>query len=153
VQTNDIVPTVLEGLNIEWAHRHEKQGQSFLNGSRREAALIETYNPEPMIDRWLERNDDLKKADFSHYCRDLFAYRKLDGKFIKTSNNRHEFYDMKNDRAESRNIYNKNDIRIENFENELEKWTGSFTPHVVSGDTQPGFDKITWEKMKALGYA
>jgi arylsulfatase A-like enzyme len=153
VQTTDIVPTLLEGLDIEWAHQKEKQGQSFLNGSRREAALVETYNPEPMIDRWLERNDDLKKADFSHYCRDLFAYRKLDGKLIKTSDNRPEFYDMKKDRHESRNLYNQQDIRIENFDKELAEWTGSFTPHVVSNDTQPGFDKTTWEKMKALGYA
>ena len=47
-----------------------------------------------------------QKADFSHYCRDLFAYRKLDGKLIKTSDNHFEFYDMKSDRKESRNIYN-----------------------------------------------
>ncbi len=153
VQTNDIVPTVLDGLNIDWKYHNDKQGQSFLNGSRRQAALTETYNPEPMINRWLERNSDLQKHDFAHYCRDLFAYRKQDGKLVRTSDGRNEFYDIKKDKSESRNIYNKNDIRIENFENELETWTGSFTPHVVSDTTQPGFDKSTWEKMKALGYA
>ncbi|MBN1482213.1 DUF229 domain-containing protein [candidate division KSB1 bacterium] len=153
VQSNDIVPTLLDGLNLEWKHHSQKQGQSFLHGSRRQAALTETFNPEFMIDRWLQRNEKLNKKDFAHYLRDLTAYRKQDGKLIYASDGKHEFYDIKYDPSESHNIYSKKDIRIKNYENELKDWIGSFTPHTVSEDTQPGFDKATWEKMKALGYA
>jgi len=106
-----------------------------------------------MIDRWQQRNNELEKENFAHYLCDLKSYRTTESKFISSSNGGHEFYDIKNDPAESMNLYGSQDIRIENIERELENWVGSFTPHTVSHGTQPGFDKATWEKMKALGYA
>lgn len=153
VQSIDIVPTLLDGLGIEWKYHSQRHGKSFLHGSRRQAALTETYNPEPMIDRWLQRDKALNKRDFAHFLRNLTAYRKLEGKLILASDGRHEFYDVKYDPFESHNIYSKKDIRINNYASELKDWIGSFTPRTVSKNTQPGFDKATWEKMKALGYA
>lgn len=153
VQTNDLVPTLLHGLNVDWKYTNDRQGQSFLNGSTRKAALTETYNPESMIDRWLQRNKDLSKEDFAHYLRDLNAYRTLSDKFISASDGRHEFYDLATDAVEAENLFSGSDPRIAERQKELQEWTGSFTPHRVAPGTQPGFDKATWEKMKALGYA
>ena len=153
VQTNDLVPTILDGLNIDWKYKNDRQGQSFLNGSNRQAALTETYNPEPMIDRWLQRNKDLEKRDFTQYLRDLTAYRTATDKFIRASDGRHEFYDLQTDAQESKNLVGSSDPRITQRQKELQEWAGSFTPHRVAEGTQPGFDKATWEKMKALGYA
>ncbi len=153
VQTNDLVPTLLDGLGIAWKYADDRQGQSFLNGSKRSAALTETFNPELMIDRWRQRNNRLAKEDFRQYLRDLRAYRTASEKLIVASDGANEFYDLKKDPNETDNLYESDDSRIAICQAEFEKWTGSFTPHHVSGDTQPGFDKATWEKMRTLGYA
>jgi arylsulfatase A-like enzyme len=153
VQTNDLTPTLLDGIGIDWKYKNDRQGQSFLNGSTRKAALTETFNPELMIDRWRQRNKDLAVDDFRQYLRDLSSYRTNEDKFIFTSDGAHEFFDLQNDPGESDNLFEKDEKRVKDRQSELQKWIGSFTPHVVSGDTQPGFDKATWEKMRTLGYA
>ena len=153
VQTNDLTPTLLEGIGIDWKYKNDRQGQSFLNGSTRKAALTETFNPEMMIDRWRQRNKGLAVDDFKQYMRDLTSYRTLDDKLIYASDGAHEFYDLKSDPGEFKNLYADDDKRSQSRQAELQKWIGSFTPHVVSGDTQSGFDKATWEKMRTLGYA
>jgi len=153
VQTNDLTPTLLDGLGIDWKYKNERQGQSFLGGSKRTAALIETFNPQLMIDRWRQRNNGLAPEDFSQYLRDLKAWRSVDEKLIHSSDGAHEFYDLKTDPDETNNLFGSDHKRIKKSQSELQKWTGSFTPHRVSGNTQPGFDKATWEKMRALGYA
>jgi len=56
------------------------------------------------------------------------------------------------DRDESGNLYDSADPRVRQMEQKLHEWVGSFQPHVAD-DTQPGFDKSTWMKMKDLGYA
>ena len=153
VQTNDLTPTLLDGLGIDWRYKNDRQGQSFLNGSERRAALTETFNPELMIDRWLQRNKGLTKDDFRQYLRDLAAFRTADDKFVLSSDGAHEFYDLIADPGESENLYTDKNERAKKRRSELLEWTGTFKPHAVSADTQPGFDKATWEKMRALGYA
>ena len=152
VQSNDIVPTILEGLGIEWRHQGEGQGQSFLHGPRRTAALTETDNPEKMVARWLKRRTDVREEDFRHYLRDLTSYRTVDEKLIRASDGFHEFYDLVADPQESHNAYAASGKRIKAAEKALREWHGTFRPHVADSH-QPGFDKDTWEKMKSLGYA
>ena len=151
IQTVDIVPTILEGLGIDWDYKNESQGTSFLSGSR-QAILAETYNPEMMVDRWLNRRKDLRKEDFEPFLRDLRAYQTTQEKLVWASDGWHEFYDLEADPAESQNIYQSHDQRVSEAERKLNQWFGSFTPHVAD-DTQPGFDKETWNKMRELGYA
>jgi len=153
VQTNDLAPTLYDGLGIDWKYKNQRQGQSFLAGSKRTAALTETFNPQLMLDRWRQRNKELAPDDFSQYLRDLKAWRSTDEKFVFSSDGAHEFYDLKSDPGEENNLAGSDDNRAKKAQTELQKWTGSFTPHRVSGDTQPGFDKATWEKMRTLGYA
>lgn len=152
VQTVDIVPTILDGLGIEWNYKNDRQGMSFLNGTSREAALTETFNPEMMIDRWLNRRKDLRKQELEQYIRDLRTIQTQDEKLVWTSDGWHEFYDLHKDRGESENLYDSADPRVRKMEQDLHEWVGSFRPHVAD-DTQPGFDKSTWMKMKDLGYA
>ena len=152
VQTNDLVPTLLQGLGIEWRYKNENQGISFLNGPARKAVFTETFNPEKMIRRWLKRRDDLSLEDFSRYMRDLKAFRTPSEKLIRASDDFHEFYDLQADPDERKNIYDSTNPRVRQCEAALKQLAESFTPHVADS-TQPGFDKETWEKMKALGYA
>jgi arylsulfatase A-like enzyme len=151
-QTNDLLPTVLDGLGIKWDYRYENQGISFLNGPARQAALTETFNPEQMVDRWLNRCKHLAKEDFAQYFRDLKSYRTLTEKLIRSSDGINEYYDLVRDPAEKQNIYDSDKEDVRQCEKALASWHGSLKPHVADGK-QPGFDKATWEKMKALGYA
>jgi len=153
VQTNDLVPTLLEGLDIEWKYAENQQGQSFLNGSKRAAALTETYNPQHIVERWVHRNKDLQQEDFKHFLRDIRSYQTVDSKLIVGSDGQKEFYDLQRDPQETTDLYNSADENIAAMEKALDEWVGSFKPHSVAEGTQPGFDKTTWEKMKALGYA
>ena len=153
VQTNDLVPTILEGIGVKWAYRGSRQGQSLLDGSERDAILAESYNPEKMIRRWLKRRNDLAIDDFAHFLRDLRAYRTRTEKFIWASDGRHEFYDLGQDPGESTNLGAPgSDPRAGRCEKALQSWIGTFDPHVADR-SHSGFDKDTWEKMKALGYA
>lgn len=153
VQTTDILPTILDGLQIEWRHQGQRQGESFLNGSKRSAALVEVDNPERVIRRWLLRNKELKESDYAHYFRDLTALRTMTDKLILSSDGRHEFYDLQTDPGETANLYRADEVRIAQRRSELASWRGALRPHVVSETTHPEFDKATWEKMRALGYA
>jgi arylsulfatase A-like enzyme len=152
VQTNDIMPTILEGLGVDWNYKNESHGKSFLNGCQRNEALIQYYNPEMMIDRWLERRHKLEKQEFKQYCRDLIGYRTLEKKFVLSSDGRHEYYNIETDSKERQNLYNKQSSECQRLEKRLTKWNETLTPHVAD-DKRTGFDKKTWEKMKALGYA
>ena len=151
VQSIDIVPTILDGIGVEWQYNNDNQGQSFLNGSSRTAVMTETYNPEMMVDRWLVRRTDLAKSEFQQYLRDLRTYQTKEKKLVWASDGWHSFYDMKNDPAETKNIF-ESDNKAVIAEKSLKQWFGTFKPHVAD-DTQPGFDKETWNKMRELGYA
>lgn len=152
VQTNDLVPTILHGLGLDWKYIDEHQGQSFFDRSKRNATLTESFNPEPMIDRWLLRNRSLEKSDFDIFMRDLVAYRSLTEKYISASDKKDEFYNLKTDPFEEQNLYKNDDGPVLNCQKSLKNWIESLKPHVAN-DTQPAFDKDTWEKMKTLGYA
>jgi arylsulfatase A-like enzyme len=152
VQTVDIVPTLLDGIGVDWQYAQDQQGVSMLNGTPRTAAMTETYTPEMMIDRWLNRRTDLQKKDFQQYIRDLRTFQTEDEKLVWSSDGWHSFFDMKKDPQEFENIYDSSNQQVVNAEKSLKNWFGSFKPHVAD-DTQPGFDKRTWEKMRELGYA
>ena len=152
VQTNDLVPTLMEGLGIDWAYKNDNQGISFLNGTPRESVLTEADSPEKMIGRWLNRRKDLSEQEFANYFKDSRSYRTQTEKLIWASDGWHEFYDLSTDPKEEHSCYSPSSPRVRRSEKALQEWIGSFRPHVAD-TTQPGFDKDTWEKMKALGYA
>ena len=152
VQTVDIVPTLLDGIGVEWQYAKNRQGESFLNGHIRNAAMTETYNPEMMIDRWLNRRKDLRKEEFEQYIRDLRTFQTKTEKLVWASDGWHSFFNLVNDPKETENIYNSENQQVANAEKSLKEWFGSFKPHVAD-DRQPGFDKDTWNKMRELGYA
>jgi arylsulfatase A-like enzyme len=152
VQSNDIVPTVLEGINVPWKYNDKRQGQSFLGGSQRKAVLTEADNPEKMVNRWLKRHKDIEKEEFKYYLKNLTAYRTKNEKLVLSSDGFHEFFNLETDPLESQNLYDSSDARVKRCEKALREWTGTFKPHVANSQ-RPGFDKDTWEKMKILGYA
>ena len=151
-QTVDIVPTLLQGLGIEWQYKRDRQGQSFLSRFERNAALTETFNPEMMVNRWLNRRKDLAKTEFRDFLRDLRAIQTADYKLIRASDGAHEFFDMNADPGEEQNLYDPDSKQVKQYNSELQNWVGSFTPHVADS-THSGFDKETWNKMRELGYA
>jgi hypothetical protein len=104
-----------------------------------------------MIRRWLQRRPELQEADFAPYLRGMRSYRTQAGKFIWASDGQHEFYDLEQDPEEEDNLYGRDD-RAGQLADQLQKWHSTLSPHVADSH-QPGFDKDTWEKLKALGYA
>ncbi len=154
VQTTDIVPTIFDGLKVDWKYRGAKQGLSFLERGTpvRQAALIEADNPERMVRRWLLRNHALSFEDFAPYCRSLSALVTARDKLIRASDGRHEFYDLEKDPHETRNLYSAGDGHIARRIAELREWYDGL-PRRSAAVQQPDFDKETWEKMRALGYA
>ena len=152
VQTNDIVPTICDGLGINWEYESEKQAFSFLSSKSRNAALTETYSPEKMIDRWLKRRTDLDKEEFTQYIRDIKSYRTLSEKYIWGSDGWNELYDLAADPLEKENLIDRRSEQAQFLSQKLSEWNETLRPHVAD-PTHPGFDKDTWEKLKALGYA
>ncbi len=148
VQSVDILATVLEGLGLAAA---DADGCSFLSGVNRQAVYVESDAAEKMTTRWLQKRPELSAADFSQYIRDLRCYRTRDAKLIWTGDGQHEFYDLIQDPLESRNLY-PTDPRSHEFVRRLQNWLSNLQPHQAN-TAQPGFDKDTWEKLKALGYA
>ncbi len=152
IQNVDLVPTICEGLNIPWDYKNERQGQSFLKGSTRESALCQYDNPERMVDRWLARRKDIDKNEFKQFFRSLTSIQTHKEKLIHSSDHRHEFFNLEQDPSESVNRYSDDKERALEMEKRLDEWLGSLKPHVANSQ-QEDFDKETWEKMKALGYA
>ncbi len=152
VQNVDLAPTIYEGLDLTWDYKNERQGQSFLNGSRRDAALCQYDNPERMVDRWLKRRKDIDKNEFKQFFRSLTSIQTHDEKLIHSSDHRHEYFDLQRDPLEQVNRYSENRDRALDMKKRLDEWLGSLKPHVANSQ-QEDFDKETWEKMKALGYA
>jgi len=150
VQTVDVVPTLLAGLDIAWPFSGQRQGQPLTE--KRDAALVETYNPEDMIDRWLLRRQDLHKEDFRHYQRDLRAFVTAHEKLIHASDGRHEQYALTDDSQESKNIYDSIQPASTRLVEKLQEWVRALPEHQADAG-KPGFDKATWESMKDLGYA
>jgi len=104
-----------------------------------------------MVQRWLAKGAGLKEEDFNQYLRDLYCYRTREAKLIWTSDGQHEFYDLQQDPYEKHNLFSQ-DPRGNEFVRQLQKWRSRLQPHQTD-QAQPGFDKQTWEKLKALGYA
>jgi arylsulfatase A-like enzyme len=152
VQTHDLVPTLLAGLDIDWPYEDENQGQSFLSNHTREFAFTESFNPEKMIKRWLKRDIQFSEEDFIKYFKTLRSIRTLGDKFIWHSNGAHEYYDLNSDPYESNNLYQSSNSTIKERERALQVWLKSFEHHVAQVD-EPGFDKDTWESLRNLGYA
>lgn len=148
IQSVDLMPTLLDGLDLS---PENVDGLSFLHGSRRVFAAAECDNPRKMVLRWLQRMPALKEGDFSQYFRDLRCYRTLEAKYIWSSDGQHEFYDLLQDPGEGHNLYGS-DQRSTLLASQFQKWHSTLSPHVAD-QHQPGFDKDTWEKLKALGYA
>jgi len=148
VQSVDILPTCLQAMGIEPG---PNDGVSFLHAPQREAVYIESDSATMMVKRWLEKGAGLTEEDFNQYLRDLYCYRTRDAKLIWTSDSQHEFYDLHQDPDEKQNLFG-HDPRGNEFVRQLQKWRSRLQPHQAN-QAQPGFDKQTWEKLKALGYA
>ncbi|MBN1540761.1 sulfatase [candidate division KSB1 bacterium] len=150
VQTVDLVPTLLNGLDIDMNDEFESQGQSLLTGSKRQAALTEYFEPQIMIERWLQRRTDLSREDLAPFNRRLTAWQTEERKFILSSDGRHEFYDLHQDPCEQNNLYRQT---VHGEEQEaIKKWIARL-PVCERQSQHEGFDKATWEKLKKLGYA
>jgi arylsulfatase A-like enzyme len=148
VQSVDIAATLLDGLGLAAG---EGDGRSFLQPCTREAVMVESDAAGKMTTRWLQKRPELAAADFSQYIRDLRCYRTEVAKLIWSGDGQHEFYDLMQDPQETRNRYGA-DPRSHEYVRQLQKWFSGLQPHQANA-SQPGFDKDTWEKLKALGYA
>lgn len=150
VQSVDILPSLLDRSGIRWQYKNERHGLSLFDPSPRTFTISETFNPKLVIERWLTRDSKLKTEDFDPHRRDLLAIRSQTEKFIWSSDGKHEYYHLSQDPEELHNIFTEKET------SDLVKtgfaWSKSFAGQQVQR-SQAGFDKDTWEKLKAMGYA
>lgn len=150
IQSVDILPSVLDRSGICWRYQTERQGLSLFDPSPRTISLSETFDPKPVIDRWLAWDSKLTANDFDRHRRDLLAVRSQSEKFIWSSDGQHEYYDLSQDPEELNNVFAEkepSDLVKTGFE-----WSKSFQSRQLQR-SQAGFGMDTWEKPKAMGYA
>lgn len=75
-------------------------------------------------------------------------------KYIWSSDERHELYDLGEDPDETRNLYRERPGLAAFLDQRLGAWISSFTPYAIQGE---GFsfrppDRQTREQLKSLGY-
>ncbi len=133
VQGIDIMPTVLGILNIPIPS--QAQGIS-LRGM------------------WEGKKDTPKhKYVYAISSYGLESIRSRDYKLIyHLLDNQHEFYDLKNDPQEKKNIYGERFDEANRLEEDLSQWKKNLVSYIVRRDFSPEIDEATIERIKKTGY-
>jgi arylsulfatase A-like enzyme len=142
VQTMDIMPELLQYLNIEIPE--EVQGQPF----------------DEVTHQIISELFEQKKAQAllfpERYYRDLRAiYSNVEGdslKYIWSSNGKDEMYDMATDIFEQNNILQSKPEAVKKLEAELNEWLKSFRPIGTDNEGKIKYSKEVEERLRSLGY-
>lgn len=133
VQGIDIMPTILDILNIPLPS--QAQGIS-LRGM------------------WEVKKDTPKhKYVYAISSYGLESIRSRDYKLIyHLLDNQHEFYDLKNDPQEEKNIYEERFDKAKKLEEDLSQWKKNLVFYIIRRDFSPEIDEATIERIKKTGY-
>jgi arylsulfatase A-like enzyme len=133
VQGIDIMPTVLDIFNIPIPS--QTQGIS-LRGM------------------WEDKKDTPKhKYVYAISSYGFESIRSRDYKLIyNLIDNGHEFYDLKNDPQEKKNIYEEKFDKAKKLEEDLSQWKKNLVSYIVKRDFPPDIDETAIERLKKTGY-
>jgi arylsulfatase A-like enzyme len=139
VQTLDIMPTVLDLLEMRWPD--DLEGKSLL----------------PFIEGGGEATSEYYFSEtfpFPEKCAPRHAVRTADSKLIwketKTGSMTKEFYDLASDPGETVNLYTDQDQRAARLDSVLAAWTADAGLHPASVPTAR--ESGRWRILKSLGY-
>ena len=153
VQLTDIAPTLLDAAGIAAPEMREGfQGRSFhpkRTTEPREYAIAEYMAPQPSMDALRDQLGTLS-GDVTRLDRSLRAIRTDEEKLIRGSDERREFYELRNDPAESRNLATERSERVAALDTALDDWLGSFEHATASGPVS--MTDSTRTRLEDLGY-
>lgn len=147
----DIFPTISELLDIgNKSLGQQLQGHNlFLNDNQvnREYIFLECEKPK---NEFAETYPDF---DFSIYDRQLLAIRSKKDKYIWTSDNNHELYDIEKNPSEQFNIITTMPERAKHLEKQLFQWYNSLEKTDTEKQVKEfELDHEIKEHLKGLGY-
>jgi arylsulfatase A-like enzyme len=126
VQLTDVFPTILDTLQLEVPEvRAELQGESLLGDRSGEAnrfAYAEMLAPHPSIPALNRRAGLPEDTPQPQHDRSLRCIRTLDSKFIWSSDGQHILYDLRQDPAETINLYPERPGTAAVLEKHLMSW-------------------------------
>jgi len=158
VQTVDILPTVLDYLNLDWKDvSGELQGKSLIRliekEDEREFTISERSDWSPRFSA--KRIADLERTyptfDWKKYVQDIVAIRTKDYKYIWSSEGRDELYDLTHDPEEANNIIAEQRDKASELRGKMESWKHSFVSaeqFVLEGELESSVKK----RLRRLGY-
>lgn len=147
VQVLDLLPTMLSMLGDTASETYRSlQGLDLLSSARHPFTIAEQANPDMKPFRKRFTNVDASKFD-----RALEMLRTDRYKYIWSSDNRHELYDLLNDPAEKNNLANERPDIARDLDRRLKEWQGTFEA-AAPAEEAPEFDPQVVERLRALGY-
>jgi arylsulfatase A-like enzyme len=157
VQTVDILPTLFDYLRINQpTSLREMQGKSLIkildNSDRREFTISERADWSSATSR--RKLDKLQAEypnfDWKKYAHEIVALRTKDYKYIWSSDNRDELFDLSSDQNESSNLVSLRPEKANELKAKLDSWRSSYV-HAPIGEDQEFETSIT-KRLRALGY-
>ncbi len=154
VQLTDIFPTILDVLGISFDGSDELQGYSLipskLDKHARPFAVAEKLVLPFALDILQKANASF---DISPYLCRRKTIRTEDFKYIWSSDDSEELYNIKNGSGELNNIIESHPQKAEQLRQKLQDWLSSFEHYKAVGDEPVSeVDKETLERLKDLGY-
>lgn len=152
VQNVDLLPTIMDILNVkEDKLNNQIQGNSLFSQNIKNRSyfysISELMQPFRPSMRYL-------KIKLKKYDRRLICIRSKDKKYILASDGKDEFYDLRTDPYECKNIITSGDSSIYELKEKLKPWLKNFLAraHDIDGVKKFEFDTKIIERLRKLGY-
>jgi arylsulfatase A-like enzyme len=151
VSLTDVLPTLLDILNIEPSEPQEIDGRSLLpfNGVAYHPYIFSEFDRPT----WMLKNLTARfpGSDFSHLDRGLKCIRTSEYKLIVGSDGREELYHLSSDPDESKNVINEKIQEANMLRAAYKNWMASHKPMTPSAAFQEE-DALILKNLKDLGY-
>jgi arylsulfatase A-like enzyme len=157
VQTNDILPTLIDYLNVDASQvTGQVQCKSILKlisgADQREFTISERADWSSTTSRRKIENLEKTYPNYSwrRYAHELVALRTTNYKYIRSSEGRDEMYNLEKDPEEANNLISAEPEKEMELKHKLETWKASFERAPVGEDKE--FDSTITKRLRALGY-
>jgi len=151
VQITDILPSTIDLLGLKWKQRNGIYGQNIFNNETpiRDFAISE--HAFQNMDLFRKKVPEIDQSIINKYERSLHSIRTDEYKFIWSSNGKHELFNLHKDPQENHNLYDSYPSIAKKLEEKLFANVKKFES-VKTSEEAVEMDKVTEERLKALGY-
>ncbi len=150
VQTSDIFPTIIDMVGLKTEIKNECMGvslSSFEEQKYRDFAFAEYDSPVAKLKSF----EKYEHIDVSNYDRDLKMIQDLDWKYIWSSDNHCELFNLKEDYEEQNNLINANTSKAHEMEQKLFQWVEKYQVTNFDDDKDDEDQEIL-DSLRKLGY-